>query len=81
MGEPRFKSSVWGPTCDGLDCVSERVMLPELRDGDWLVFADMGAYTLSAASGFNGMPRPRVFHVMHELDWYVTACRDHVSST
>ena len=48
-------SSVWGPTCDSMDCVCPITMLPAgLRVGDWLVFNNMGAYTICAASQFNG---------------------------
>ncbi|KAK9470623.1 pyridoxal-dependent decarboxylase [Dipodascopsis tothii] len=48
-------TSVWGPTCDGLDCISERCSLPFALDvGDWMYFEDLGAYTLSASTGFNG---------------------------
>lgn len=52
--------SVWGPTCDGLDCVLASARLPALSAGDWLVFRDMGAYTLPVASPFNGFPVPTV---------------------
>ncbi|EGD81330.1 ornithine decarboxylase, partial [Salpingoeca rosetta] len=48
------ESSVWGPTCDSIDCVQASTMLPELDVGDWLVFDNMGAYTSCAASTFNG---------------------------
>lgn len=58
-----FKSSIWGPTCDGLDRILEEVELPELEDGDWIYFQDMGSYTLAAGSCFNGIPRPRVYYV------------------
>ena len=54
--------SVWGPTCDGLDCVLPEVELPDLEIGTWLYFRHMGAYTLAAGSSFNGMPRPGVHH-------------------
>ena len=54
--------SVWGPTCDGLDCVLPEVELPDLEIGTWLYFRNMGAYTLAAGSSFNGMPRPGVHH-------------------
>ena len=54
--------SVWGPTCDGLDCVLPEVELPDLSIGAWLYFRNMGAYTLAAGSTFNGMPRPGVQH-------------------
>jgi len=69
-GEMRFSSSVWGPTCDGLDCILKDCQLPELESGDWLVFRDMGAYTMCAASNFNGMPKPRCYHLMQEHHWH-----------
>jgi len=62
-------SSVWGPTCDGLDCVLTSVALPNLDIGDWVYFPNMGAYTLAAGSTFNGMPRPNTCHVI-EGDLY-----------
>ena len=65
----RHESSVWGPTCDGLDCVLPSVSLPELSPGDWLYFNNMGAYTMAAGSTFNGMPRPQVHYVIQELHW------------
>ncbi|CAG9813762.1 unnamed protein product [Phaedon cochleariae] len=65
-GSKYHPSSVWGPTCDGLDQVVEHVMLPEMKVGDWLVFEDMGAYTLPVASAFNGFPIPKVHIVMDE---------------
>lgn len=58
-GDPLLRSSVWGQTCDGLDCVSAETMLPELEVGDWLAFDNMGAYTTAACSSFNGFaPAP-----------------------
>ncbi|OOQ91244.1 Ornithine decarboxylase [Penicillium brasilianum] len=34
---------IWGPTCDGTDCIAKGVELPErLTFGDWLYFPDMG---------------------------------------
>jgi ornithine decarboxylase len=72
--EPRYQCSVWGPTCDGLDCITRDCRLPELNTGDWLLFEDMGAYTMSAASTFNGMPKPKCYHVMQEHSW-LSLCR------
>lgn len=47
--------SIWGPTCDGIDVITERIDLPGLLDtGDWLYFEDMGAYTKCSATRFNG---------------------------
>jgi len=67
--EPLHMSSIWGPTCDGLDCIATKTLLPELDVGDWIMFRNMGAYTLSAGSTFNGMPRPRGHYLvgMEEL--------------
>ncbi|XP_074035724.1 ornithine decarboxylase [Leptinotarsa decemlineata] len=68
-GSKYYRSSVWGPTCDGLDQVVEQVMLPEMKVGDWMVFENMGAYTLPVASPFNGFPIPKVQIVMDESIW------------
>jgi len=64
--DAKYTCSVWGPTCDGLDCILDPCQLPELDIGDWMYFEDMGAYTMVAGSCFNGMPKPRVFHVINE---------------
>ena len=57
-------TSVWGPTCDGLDCiVPSTPTLPPLRTGDWLAFERWGAYTISTASTFNGFPLPDKVYV------------------
>ena len=55
VSQQLYKSTVFGPTCDGLDTVLTDYSLPKLRNGDWLVFPKMGAYTLSGASNFNGI--------------------------
>lgn len=55
---PLQHCSIWGPTCDGLDCITKSCMLPETQIGDWIIFEDMGAYTLAAGSCFNGFQRP-----------------------
>lgn len=65
-----FTSSIWGPTCDGLDRVQAEAKLPEMFVGEWLVFDDMGAYTLAAGSGFNGMPKALVRYHISDCDWH-----------
>ncbi|WFD29948.1 ornithine decarboxylase [Malassezia sp. CBS 17886] len=53
--------SVWGPTCDSIDCILRLTYLPRsLNVGDWLVYENMGAYTLCAASQFNGLAQAQV---------------------
>ncbi|KAF2481019.1 pyridoxal-dependent decarboxylase [Neohortaea acidophila] len=47
--------SIWGPTCDGIDCIAPKWTSAETLDiGDWLYFEDMGAYTKCSATRFNG---------------------------
>lgn len=62
-------SSIWGPTCDGLDQVVENMLLHEMDLGDWIIFENMGAYTLPVASPFNGFPVPKVHVVADESVW------------
>jgi len=63
----RFRSILWGPTCDSLDKVHDGVHLPEIKVGEWLVFRDMGAYTMSAASTFNGFSKPTLKYIVSEF--------------
>lgn len=93
----KFPSSLWGPTCDSLDCVRfllqswndfsltwndvfnpngwielwkcvqlfllqilKSVMLPRLNLGDYVIFENMGAYTITVACQFNGFQMPKV---------------------
>ncbi|XP_066272791.1 ornithine decarboxylase-like [Branchiostoma lanceolatum] len=67
--EPLFSTSVWGPTCDGLDRIMEHCLLPELQVGDWILFEDMGAYTMAAASTFNGFGKPSCYYVADANMW------------
>jgi ornithine decarboxylase len=61
--EPMRKCSVWGPTCDSIDCVCPETELPiGLQVGDWLAFENMGAYTMCAASQFNGFEVSKVIY-------------------
>lgn len=47
--------SIWGPTCDGIDRITESIQFSQTLDvGDWLYFEDMGAYTRCSATRFNG---------------------------
>lgn len=54
-GKRPIEYSVWGPTCDGIDCISESWSSSHTLDvGDWLYFEEMGAYTKCSATKFNG---------------------------
>jgi len=54
MGPPAPRV-VYGPTCDSLDRLPDRVALPgDLVEGDYLLFHGQGAYSLAIATRFNG---------------------------
>lgn len=47
--------SIWGQSCDGIDCISKKWLSRDLiSTGDWLFFEEMGAYTKCSATAFNG---------------------------
>jgi len=69
--ENRFPSSVWGPSCDSLDCILTDVLLPELSEGNWLIFQDMGANAIT--NTIAGAAR-YCHYIAHETFWW------HVSS-
>ncbi|KAG9289820.1 hypothetical protein G9A89_015400 [Geosiphon pyriformis] len=62
LEEPEYACSIWGPTCDSIDCITKIGTLPELFPGDWLYFEEMGAYTICAASQFNGFHKSKVIY-------------------
>lgn len=55
-------STLFGPTCDSIDCIQKNILLPELEIGDYLIFPNMGAYTRAAASTFNGFQPPPIYY-------------------
>ncbi|XP_069392337.1 ornithine decarboxylase-like [Paralichthys olivaceus] len=67
--EIMYPCSIWGPTCDGLDRIVEQCYLPDMQVGDWLVFENMGAYTVAASSTFNGFKRPDLHYVISRPAW------------
>jgi ornithine decarboxylase len=74
-------SSLWGPTCDGLDKICDS-SFPPLQVGDWLYFPDMGAYTVSAASNFNGFTKPMTYYAVSEdlRQWFLTVWNSELDS-
>eukprot|EP01062_Namystynia_karyoxenos_P000501 TRINITY_DN1017_c0_g1_i1.p1 TRINITY_DN1017_c0_g1~~TRINITY_DN1017_c0_g1_i1.p1 ORF type:complete len:463 (+),score=166.97 TRINITY_DN1017_c0_g1_i1:196-1584(+) len=63
VGGPQRLTTIFGPTCDGLDCIAKRIPFPELDIGDWIYFRDFGAYTTAGASSFNGFELPNMCYV------------------
>mmetsp|Transcript_7867 Transcript_7867/g.15330 ORF Transcript_7867/g.15330 Transcript_7867/m.15330 type:complete len:478 (-) Transcript_7867:682-2115(-) len=61
----KYNSTLWGPTCDSADCVYKNIEMPQLRNGDWLMWNNAGAYTVAGACDFNGIEftSPSKFYV------------------
>lgn len=53
-----FPTTLWGPTCDSFDKISDSIKMPELAPGDWIVYENMGAYTIAGSCNFNGFDLP-----------------------
>lgn len=51
-----YFTTLYGPTCDGLDIIAKVDAYPEMFLNDWIIFRNMGAYTLAGACNFNGIP-------------------------
>lgn len=65
-----FPTTLWGPTCDSIDKINDGLAMPEMAVGDWLVFENMGAYTVAGSCKFNGFPIATKVYV--ELDGSVS---------
>lgn len=45
----------YGPTCDSIDVMPGPFMLPkDVREGDWIIISNQGAYGSAMQTGFNG---------------------------
>jgi len=52
---PRSERIVFGPTCDSIDMLPETAKLPDaIKEGDYVLFQGMGAYSTAITTGFNG---------------------------
>ncbi|WP_061930314.1 type III PLP-dependent enzyme [Aureimonas sp. AU22] len=55
---------VFGPTCDSNDVLGAPFLLPEdVREGDWLEVGQMGAYSLSMRTHFNGFHLDQIVQI------------------
>ncbi|XP_068434400.1 ornithine decarboxylase-like [Clinocottus analis] len=68
--EQRFRSVLWGPTCDSIDKVKDSCWIPELNVGDWLLINNMGAYSICASTDFNGFERAHIYPVVSTKTWH-----------
>jgi ornithine decarboxylase len=61
-------TTLYGPTCNAMDVVARNVALGVVVPGDWFYFLNMGAYTRSLATRFNGFTHPRVHYYLSPFE-------------
>ncbi|XP_010282643.1 PREDICTED: antizyme inhibitor 2 isoform X1 [Phaethon lepturus] len=66
---PSHSSSLRGPPGQAEDRIADSLELPELQVGDWLIFEDMGAYTIATSSLLGGCPQPQITYAMSRVAW------------
>jgi ornithine decarboxylase len=59
-----YDCTVYGPTCDSMDTISQSCKLPDLAIGESVYIENSGAYTTAAASNFNGFQRTPCEYIM-----------------
>ncbi|KAM4656101.1 antizyme inhibitor 2 isoform 1-T2 [Amazona ochrocephala] len=64
---PSHSSSLRGPLGHADDRLADGLALPQLQVGDWLLFEDMGAYSIGAAPP--GGAQPHVAYAMSRMAW------------
>jgi ornithine decarboxylase len=62
--ETKYKSVVFGRTCDSIDVITNDIQLPQLEIDDYCVVREFGAYTVAASTTFNGFPNIKSYYVM-----------------
>lgn len=66
--EKKYKSTIFGPTCDSLDKITENIMLPDLLCGEYLYIENLGAYTTAVKHEhelFNGFNKPGIHYILN----------------
>lgn len=57
---PKKIYTLYGPSCDSMDKLFEKVSLNEVKVGDKIRILNAGAYSIVYASEFNGFPVPKL---------------------
>lgn len=64
FGDELFESVIFGPTCDSVDRMTDKYLLPDMSIGDKLIVPNFGAYTGSAGSEFNGFIKSKTYYAI-----------------
>lgn len=65
---PKMPSVIFGPTCDGIDRITDIFHTEKSEIGDWLVRPNSGAYGRVYESNFNSMPIVKPIHTISEYN-------------
>ncbi|NXT04810.1 AZIN2 inhibitor, partial [Prunella fulvescens] len=66
---PWHSSSLRGPRGHGEERIADGLQLPQLHVGDWLLFGDMGAYTMPVSPLLSGGAQAHVTYAMSRMAW------------
>jgi diaminopimelate decarboxylase len=58
-GAAEVEYDIVGPICESSDTIGKRRLLPELKAGDFVAIADVGAYGFAMASQYNEHHLPK----------------------
>ena len=59
----KFKTTLWGQTCDSCDFIFKDRMYPEQKTGEWIFTYNFGAYNKDCCSRFNGFELPNIIYI------------------
>ncbi|XP_068605760.1 ornithine decarboxylase-like isoform X1 [Brachionichthys hirsutus] len=75
--DKRHTTVIWGPTCDCADVLLGTYHFPEMHIGEWILMENMGAYSVTLSTEFNGFERTQLYTVVSADTW----CNLHLSNT
>ncbi|XP_043462286.1 antizyme inhibitor 2-like [Leptopilina heterotoma] len=75
-----FVSTMWGQTADELDCILKNVRLQKFEIGDWLIWKNMGAYTISLAASSHGFTLSRVYPIIRRTEWEIVCAEERLTN-
>lgn len=65
----KYPSTIFGPTCDSIDKITEKLMLPSLEIGEYIIASNLGAYTVATVPGgsevFNGFNKTQCKYIIN----------------
>ncbi|GFS45459.1 orn_DAP_Arg_deC domain-containing protein, partial [Nephila pilipes] len=62
----KYRSKIWGQTCCSEDIILEECLLPDMKEGEFIFWKNMGAYIRGTTSNFTLVPYPANQYVFIE---------------